>query len=155
MIVECMCTCEGFGLIGLAQVELSSETVSYILQQYLSYLLMSAAGGKGEQQAAKAPCFCIANAFNRMRTVGCFLCGGPQAPSGPPSQPWEAYDFYVNFAFRCEGCDKDVQGKFTLHICTYCFEPLEISIFSTAEEENITKQVMEKLQMLIPGVTLA
>ena len=68
---------------------------------------------------------------------------------------YRATDFYVGFAFRCEGCSKDVPGKFTLPICTYCFEPLEISIFSTAEEENIGKRAKEKLQMLLPGVTLA
>ena len=68
---------------------------------------------------------------------------------------YRATDFYVGFAFRCEGCSKDVPGKFTLPICTYCFEPLEISIFSTAEEENIGKRAKEKLQMLLPGVTLS
>ena len=89
-----------------------------------------------------------------MRVEGCFLCGNPKAPSVGEIM-YQATDFYVGFAFRCEGCDKDVQGKFTVPICTHCFEPLEISIFSTAEEENIEKQVKEKLQILIPGVALA
>ena len=100
--------------------------------------------------------FCILklNAAVQKLEDGCFLCGGPKARSGEPIM-YPATDFYVGFAFRCEGCSKDVPGKFTLPICTYCFEPLEISIFSTAEEENIGKRAKEKLQMLLPGVTLS
>lgn len=131
--------------------------LSHILLYYLQYLLMSVAAGKGDQDDRQpfSPCSCITNALNQMQVAGCFLCGNPKAPSGGEIM-YRAYDFYVGFAFRCEGCDMDVRGKFTVPICTHCFEPLEISIFRTeAEEDIIEKQVKEKLQMLIPGVALA
>ena len=64
--------------------------------------------------------FCILklNAAVQKLEDGCFLCGGPKARSGEPIM-YRATDFYVGFAFRCEGCSKDVPGKFTLPICTY------------------------------------